>query len=271
MIAIGGLGGSGTRVVARCLEHFGFYLGSDLNEAKDNLWFTLLFKRPEILSVSEQEFSQLVAIFRDAMHSLPVTAAEDIGLVHSLAATDRCQHPAQWLQQRAQSLLRVAAGSSACLIAWKEPNTHIVLERLATHVPELRYIHVIRNGLDMAFSTNQNQPQLWGKLLTGETFEASPRYALHYWCRAQQRACQIGRRMGDRFHIVDYDELCTNPRTVIEGIAAFASVTINDEMKQQLCAEVKPPASIGRFRGQDLAVFDPEDIAFVASRGFLKD
>ena len=46
-VAIGGVGGSGTRVVAEVLKCLGFYLGSLLNSSLDNLWFTLLFKRPD--------------------------------------------------------------------------------------------------------------------------------------------------------------------------------------------------------------------------------
>ena len=45
-LVIGGLGGSGTRVVADIVLAQGWYLGQDLNRAKDNLLFTLLFKRP---------------------------------------------------------------------------------------------------------------------------------------------------------------------------------------------------------------------------------
>jgi hypothetical protein len=45
-IIIGGLGGSGTRIVAEILKKFGYYLGNDLNIANDNLLYTLLLKRP---------------------------------------------------------------------------------------------------------------------------------------------------------------------------------------------------------------------------------
>jgi hypothetical protein len=55
-VIIGGVGGSGTRLIAQMLKELGFYLGSDLNSANDNLWFTLLFKRIEILSASDEEF-----------------------------------------------------------------------------------------------------------------------------------------------------------------------------------------------------------------------
>jgi hypothetical protein len=35
---------------------------------------------------------------------------------------------------------------------WKEPNTHVVLDRLWAELPRLKYVHVRRHGLDMAFS-----------------------------------------------------------------------------------------------------------------------
>lgn len=43
--AIGGLGGSGTRVFAALLQEAGIYIGDCLNEPLDNLWFTVLIKR----------------------------------------------------------------------------------------------------------------------------------------------------------------------------------------------------------------------------------
>lgn len=45
-IVIGGVGGSGTRVVTAVLQELGVYIGYDLDQAMDNLLFLLLFKRP---------------------------------------------------------------------------------------------------------------------------------------------------------------------------------------------------------------------------------
>ena len=47
-IVIGGIGGSGTRVVTQLLQSLGFDMGSDLNESLDDLGFTALFKRPSL-------------------------------------------------------------------------------------------------------------------------------------------------------------------------------------------------------------------------------
>jgi len=46
-VIVGGVGGSGTRVIAELLSNFGYYIGNDLNRSMDNLLYTFLFKRVE--------------------------------------------------------------------------------------------------------------------------------------------------------------------------------------------------------------------------------
>ena len=67
--AIGGLGGSGTRVFAAMLRHAGVYIGDDLNGPLDNLWFTVLFKRRDWTRKTPQPEQVVAAIrlFRQAM------------------------------------------------------------------------------------------------------------------------------------------------------------------------------------------------------------
>ena len=68
-IAIGGIGGSGTRLIGNILYDLGFYLGDDLNRAYDNLWFTLLLKRRELWPLEEHsaEIRSAVRLFLNAM------------------------------------------------------------------------------------------------------------------------------------------------------------------------------------------------------------
>ena len=70
-IAVGGVGGSGTRVIAEILIQLGFYLGKDLNASRDNLWFTLLFKRPhwffKNVTRKESQISNGLSIFEKVM------------------------------------------------------------------------------------------------------------------------------------------------------------------------------------------------------------
>ena len=74
--AVGGVGGSGTRVVARILQCLGCYLGSSLNESLDNLWFTLLLKEPQRLVA--EDATPALALFERAM----VTGLEALELAN---------------------------------------------------------------------------------------------------------------------------------------------------------------------------------------------
>ena len=63
----------------------------------------------------------------------------------------------------------------------------MVLPRLNVLMPRMRYIHVTRNGLDMAYGRNQNQPRLWGRRFLGiDPIRVDPRYSLKYWVAAHQ-------------------------------------------------------------------------------------
>ena len=110
-VAIGGVGGSGTRLIAEIVNRLGYYIGGDLNSAADNLWFTLLFKRVELRAepAGGREFDGAVDVFRAAMAGAPPLTTEQLQWVRALASRDRPQHDAAWLGQRADSLAAAAA------------------------------------------------------------------------------------------------------------------------------------------------------------------
>lgn len=92
-VVIGGVGGSGTRLIAQCLRELGYFIGHDLNEPCDNLWFTLLFTRVEILKSSNKEFNELVEIMLKGMMGRNDFTQKQIKLINELASKDRLQLP----------------------------------------------------------------------------------------------------------------------------------------------------------------------------------
>ncbi len=268
LVAIGGVGGSGTRVIAQCLQEIGFYMGDDLNESKDNLWFTLLFNRLEVLHTNEKEFDDLLEIFLSAILARPSKVHESATLLQSLAAHDREHLSAAWLRRRVETMLNIPHAHTPTHAGWKAPNTHIVLERMTSRLGGLRYIHVIRNGLDMAFSNNQNQARLWGPSITGRPYQAGPAYSLHYWRRAHERVFEIGREMTDRFLVIRFEDFCQNPIHGIRVIGNFAGIEVDHARAGEIAAKVRPPESIGRYRKYSIDMFDPHDVAAVSRYGF---
>jgi len=151
---------------------------------------------------------------------------------------------------------------------WKEPNTHIFLDRLAIAFPHMRYIHVMRNGLDMAHSSNQNQLRLWGSSLLGTAkYEVNPHWSLKYWCAVHRRVTALGRSMGDRFLLLNYDELCRNPEAGLKTLGEFVAPS-NPLSTDDLATLVRSPDSVGRFKEFGLDVFDGDDVDYARSLGF---
>jgi hypothetical protein len=270
-VAVGGLGGSGTRLVASLLAEFGIFLGRDLNRQLDNLAFTLLFKRRETLNLTDAEIDRDLRLFATMMARPRELSADERALVLARADEQRSELPPGWLQARADALLR---GPHIPLPArqlwgWKEPNAHVLLPALMRNFPDMRYIHVVRHGLDMAFSHNQSQLHYWGDALLGGPGEPGPARALSYWCAAQKRARAYGEEMGDRFLWLDYDHLCVDPHDGLGRLAEFLDLPCPD--RDGLLALIRPPSSMGRFRRADCSMFSSADIKLVAEYGFAVD
>jgi len=262
-VVIGGLGGSGTRVVAALVQSAGIRIGCDLNGALDNLWVTLLFKRPTLLQEPADSTAECFEILSRAMRGgIPLTAAQEAQVL-ALAQDDRPQHPATWLQERAHNLIAACRTQGhAGPWGWKEPNSHMLLP-LLSELPGVRYIHVVRDGLYMAQSQNRNQLWYWGEALTGTPMELSARYALHYWRMAQVRAEAFAERMGPRFLMLDYDRLLQSSADALEQLNRFLGIGV--AVDPTIVATARRSPAMDHLEPDDL---DPDDVAYaLASRG----
>lgn len=274
LVAIGGVGGSGTRVVAEIVKQLGYYIGNHLNEANDNLWFTLLFKREEIISASDAEFDKLVQLFINKMRGTIERGKELEQLLSELTKIDRSQHSREVLLRSANSFWNLATDMAVRRegIGWKEPNTHMVIGRIRVHVPGIKYIHVIRNGLDMAYSENQNQLEFWGKQLLGYENGVTPRTSLNFWCAAHRKILSEGKTMGSRFLLLNFDDLCRDPDKWLDMLVGFLDIQMPDKRTiEKLTKLIHPPPTIGRFKQYGLAHLDPEDVEYVSALGFDVD
>jgi hypothetical protein len=287
-VAVGGLGGSGTRVVAEILMSLGFYVGSTLTKAHDNLWFTLLFKRPQWFMRSsntrEPQLFKGFRIFEKVMTGQPVLRTDELTFIVRATIGRKYFSKPHYLRKyrracrAAISMLRSNRPDFSKYVGWgwKEPNTHIFIEYLVKYYGQrIKYIHVIRHGLDMAYSKNQNQLYNWGHLF-GVQIPASPQLlpkaSLSYWIKANEKAIALGKRhLGDRFLLVNFDELCSARDREAKRLAEFAGMgALNVNMKQ-LYSIPRRPSSMGRYKQHDLSIFDQGEIDAVRRLGFELD
>jgi hypothetical protein len=176
-IVVGGVGGSGTRLVAQILIEAGVFIGDDLGSANDNLTFTFFFKRPPAFkSGSKNWIKSNLRVFERYMLGEPFRPQDfwTLALAYYGESYQSTYYDPEFHKERTKRIWQARRGRTGITgkrWGWKEPNSHIFLEHLAAHFPQMRYVHVIRHGLDMAFSNNAQQLQNWGDLF-GVTWPA---------------------------------------------------------------------------------------------------
>jgi hypothetical protein len=270
-IVIGGIGGSGTRLVAQILQQEGVAFPGDKNEELDNLWFSLMFVRRSILLKPLEEVKRLVWLFVNAMRNGLPPPEELIPLLDEAARYDR--GPAlrkSVLEAARQSICNTREDYRTYdLWGWKQPNSHVLVPLLAQHLPKMKYIYVLRNGLDMAFSYNQNQLKyFWGDLMLEGDTEPNPRNALRYWIASYKRICGDRALLGDRLYLLNFDSLCRNPIEQLVRLNEFLSLDASQDSVEAIAGKITIPKSAGRHRFQDCSQLCSDDVDFVRSLDF---
>jgi hypothetical protein len=263
-VAIGGVGGSGTRIVALLIQGMGYFLGQDLNPALDNLWFTLLFKRPgwfRRVSGRPAVIHRIIRSFRDAMmEGLSPSRALSLlpAAFHTSLLGNNYRRSGRGLAPYRRVLhMKRGPNQSFSLWGWKEPNTQNYQPYLSNELNGVKYVHVIRHGLDMAFSSNIDQLCNWGWMFSLDTSApsgANPERKFSYWLAANRRAFDIGMRlMPGRFLIVDFDRLCQEPVPALQTIAEFLGYPLTSDRRAWLVSQISPLEAQSRYGDQDLS------------------
>lgn len=264
-IAVGGVGGSGTRVVAELLRRLGVYMGEHFTPASDTLWFTFLFKRAGILAADDAEFDLLAGALAAALQGGGPLPPATVRHLSRLAETGRPHHPPEQLRASLASMSEAAMRPRwKGRWGWKEPNTHVVIERLWQRLPALRYVHVVRNGLDMAFSGNQHQVRLWGTHVLGADGPVSPQRSLAYWCAVHRKLLRLHDANSWRMYWLDFDALCRDPAHQVAELLRFLGFQPGAVDPDSLGIEPQP----AKHAADVLDAFAPEDVDFVRSLGY---
>ncbi|MEL6494126.1 MAG: amino acid adenylation domain-containing protein [Cyanobacteria bacterium J06623_7] len=221
---IGATGGSGTRVVAQIVQQGGMFIGNQHNRASDSL------EAIEYLSLR-----QLITHWQT---HLPQSAY------------------AQIIQRLEHGLPDYLAGAGGLGTAqpwgWKIPPSIFLLPFLQAQFPQIKCLHLVRDGRDMAFSRNQNQLKYLAPLLLSQS-ELSwkqPLRSIALWQKLNLKtAAYAEKHLPDRYLRIRFEDLCTRPVKTITEIFTFFGLT--GDIEQIARTEVSAPASLGRWRNQD--------------------
>ncbi len=231
-LVIGGTGGSGTRVFARLARAGGVYLGTNLNESEDQLDVAAYYDR----------WINRWLVERDEVEAMMRAELDPLVARHLRDRTPG----AAW--------------------GWKEPRSLYLLPFLDRALDGLRFLHVVRDGRDMAFSANQNQLRKHGATVLGAEGEIEPRRSIALWARANETAAEYGEdHMAARYLRLRFEDLLDEPRAEGARIAGF----IGGGGALEAAVGLERPRSVGAWRSHDGAtVAELERVAGPALRRF---
>ena len=273
VIAIGALGGSGTRAVAQILMEAGVYMGSEFSQQKDNVLFTRMFRNPEwFKKASAKDIDFRIQVFDKIMSgkTLGITEVNELNIAIKTNPTYPTSHKA-----RRQFIFDHYTKTRKSNSTWgfKEPNSHMYLPHLDGYFKEFKYVHVLRHGLDMAFARNLKQLHNWGPHFGIDASEKlsskkTARLQLDYWIAATNATVEAGKKMGDRFLLVKHQDIYTNPKDFVQTLFHFLGLPVSDDVKKTLAKIPKVPETKGRYKEHDLSIFKPSQIEAVKEFGF---
>ncbi len=272
VIAIGALGGSGTRAIAQVLIEAGIYIGDDLNGPNDNLIFTRLFRNPSwYTNASKEEITERLDAFKDYMERDRLSFNSATVLLKASITNPTFRNN----RKLATILLRKIFSSpkKRSVWGWKEPNTQIYLDEISDYFPDLKYIHIVRHGLDMAFSNNEQQLRNWGYRygirLDGEETDDEMAYKqLEYWVSSTHDAINKGKKLGDRFLLINHSKFCQQPIEQIDRLIQFLGLEVKEDKLNELYQVPRKPTTLDRYKNYDLQIFDKQQIDSVEEFGF---
>ena len=245
---------SGSRLLTRVLQAAGVFMGAHLNDSGDSLDVLRLVNH-----CIDFHLPETATLLREGDPALP-RLVEAVFKAH----LEGWQPGQPW--------------------GWKLCETHYALPVIARLFPRARFVHLVRDGRDVAFSNfmgpvddrlrkmhfGTEQVRHWrGLPLTPAAYAAHPHvFNARLWVAAVTDARARGQMLGDRYVEIRYEDLVTRfPETVSRlfthlGLGGAADVA-------QRLIDLPHITSVGRFRKADparlaeaLAVLGPTLSAF---------
>lgn len=146
---------------------------------------------------------------------------------------------------------------------FKNPRSMFLLPMYWELYPNLKFIHVIRDGRDMCFGNPfVDTPTYWSFISEEDARLLSPEERMmKFWGTSNRRVQDFGnKKLRNRYLPIRFEDICDHPESEIRRIQQFINSTAEDP--NNLARLVKKPKSIGRWR-----TFDPKEVEKVLRVG----
>lgn len=223
-VFIGGTGGSGTRVVAMIARWAGYFMGSELNVSNDSISMVQFYKKWLPIYMKRQ------------------TKPLDKGQVDSMG------------NDFIQSIVKHRDGISAENRPWgvKNPPSMLLLPFLHEVFDQMRFIQIIRDGRDMAFSRNKSQISYCGKDYLEEDYSDENIHVqqMAYWAKSNFEAYDFAEsNLGKRYLLVRFEDVCFEPEKTCIKMSDF--LESENPRLDEAVKKIHVPETIGRWKRRD--------------------
>ncbi|MBF0097092.1 MAG: sulfotransferase [Magnetococcales bacterium] len=207
-LIIGATGGSGTRAVRSALMAVGAYMGTNVNESGDLLDFD------DFLENVINRILQYTRSLDYSINALPAGLRMD--LMRSIQLYEK------------KILSKVPDGVTVW--GWKNPRSMYLLPLLNAALPNMHFLHVVRDGRDMALSHNQNQLQkhyihYFNRPIGHDRLMAS----MQMWSVLNLEVAACGaRQLGHRYHRVRLEDLVNNGQWLREFFPELSAEQVQE-------------------------------------------
>jgi hypothetical protein len=219
---------SGSRLLARLLDRAGLFLGAHRNASED-AWDLLPVVRYLVIR-----------------HYPDYGAAADDPLVPDLLEAALARH--------------LEGNAPGQPWGWKLSESGFALPVLAALLPNLRVVHLLRDGRDVAFSDHTGPTDaFWRKVffdrddiaswrgmaLTGPAYRRRPHlFNAQHWANAVAVTRRFGQALGPRYRELRYEALCAAPRERLADLLVWLELPAVGAVLEEV--EIRP--AVGRFR-----------------------
>ncbi len=221
-LVIGGMGGSGTRLPVMLLEQAGYWFGSWVNhKTKDAM-------APRWLL--ENAFNRL------------------------MAAADQPDRELEELFMRLVRFHRWGMPDPNGSWGWKNPRSMWIIPFLSRLFPDMKFIHVIRDGRDMALTGNINLLRKHGADLLGDPayMKDTVHAQFRLWALGNKMAWDAGKKyLGENYLLLDYNKLCSSPETEMSRLFNYIGVEDSSLLVDECMQSIRISRYPERWRQSD--------------------
>ena len=261
-IVVIGMHRSGTRLLVDILDKLGVFMGADRQGDAESVAF---------MQINEGILHQCGAFWSEPMSAHFLLSQPDA--VEQLAASTRAALAGPLGRYAGPSLWHREAGASEVpAFGWKDPRNTFTLPVWKQLFPNLRAIHLVRHGVDVAASLARRHAEAL-RAATGEPVPSALTVirdhalgvlssrrgwtlaeALTMWEQYVEKAREESTALGERALEVRYEELLTAPERVIPALAEFCRVAAPAQQPAFL-GSLEPSRAFAYRRDRELAAF----------------